>query len=256
MIADGVDLDRLRALVPDGATVAVGGVGMQRKPMALLRGLVEVGVRDLAVVAFLGSVDVEYLLARGIVAELHTAGVALEGVGLAPTYRAARQDGSPRVVEWSEGTLHAALEATARALPSLPSTASPRTALVRTNPWLRKVADPFDGTEVVQARALDVDVALLHATAVDEAGNLHVDGDPGVDGLLARAARHVIASVGARTSRPAREAAIARVWVDDVVVVDRGAWPTGCLPAEDADPVAVRRWAADPTLALLEEVPT
>ena len=65
-------------LILPGATVAVGGTGLNRKPMALLQGIVAGGVRDLNIVSFLGSVDVEYLLASGVVADLHSAGVSLD----------------------------------------------------------------------------------------------------------------------------------------------------------------------------------
>ena len=231
------------AHVRSGATVALGGVGLSRKPMALLRALLDAGVRDLRVVAFLGSVDVELVLASGAVAELHTAGTALDAAGLAPRYRAARQDGSTTVVEWSEGSLHTAIEAAARGLPSLPAPTSPGSAVVAGNPHLRVAPDPFTGEDVVVARALPIDVALLHVPEADAAGNLFIAGDGGLDGLLARAATTVVASASRLTDRPAREAAIARIWVDHVVVDPRGAWPTACHPTEAGDWPVVFRWA-------------
>ncbi len=157
---DAFDAVDARARVPDGALVALGGIGTSRKPMALIRALVEAGVRDLRVVSALGSVDVDYLIAAGCVAEVHTAGVAIDGVGMAPRYRSARQSGTVRVVEWSEGSLHAALDAAARGLPSLrlrdlaglrrrrrerlalpsPPTRSPAAGRARTRPGARRRA--------------------------------------------------------------------------------------------------------------------
>ena len=95
-----------------------GGGELQRKPMAALRELVELGVSDLRVATMLGSADVEVLLGAGAVAEVHSAGVALEG--LAPRWREARQTGTPTVVEWSEGTFAAALQAATLGLDSIP----------------------------------------------------------------------------------------------------------------------------------------
>lgn len=243
MLGDTVDLAHAASLVPDGATVAIGGAGLFRKPMALLHALVDAGVRDLVVVSFLGSVDVELLLSAGVVAELHTAGVSLEAAGLAPAYRTARETGAPRVVEWSEGSLHAALEATTRGLPSLACGTAPESDVVARNPHLRVVPDAFTGKPVVVARALPVDVALLHVPGADDAGNLFVDGDPGIDGTLARAAGTVIASFEQRRKAPASQAVVSRIWVDAVVEAPGGAWPTGCHPAGAGDPGAVRRWA-------------
>jgi glutaconate CoA-transferase, subunit A len=227
-------LDDVAAAVPSGATIALGGSGMQRKPMGLLRAIVAAGITDLRVVSFLGAIDVEFLIASGAASEIHTAGVALEGVGLAPAYRVARQTGTPQVVEWSEGSLHTALEAAARTLPSLPSTTSVASELVATNPWLKVASDPFEGTSVVQVRALPVDVALLHVSGADDLGNLYIDGDPGLDGLLARCGGTVIASASATVPTDPRGADISRIWVDAVVELPRGAWPTGCLPHERA----------------------
>lgn len=238
----GVDIP---SRIADGATVAIGGNSLSRKPMALVRQIVEAGVRDLRVVSFLGSVDVEYLLASNAVAELHTAGVSLEAAGLAPWFRRARQAGSPPIPRWSEGSLHAALEAGARGLPSFPATTSPNSGLIAMNPAVRVVSDPFTGEDVVQVQALHVDVALIHATAVDGHGNAHVDGDLGVDDLLARAADVTLVSAESEdVDRSPAAAAISRVWIDGVVVDPRGAWPTGCPPDGKVDGSAIGRWAA------------
>lgn len=243
MLGETIGRGDVRDRVPDGSTVAVGGTGLSRKPMSLLWSLVDAGVRDLTVVSFLGSVDVELLLAVDAVRELHTAGVSLEAAGLAPAYRAARQEGTVRVVEWSEGSLHAALEATARGVPSLPCGTSPISDVVGANPWLRVAPDPFTGEDVVVARALPVGVCLLHVPAADDQGNLFVDGDPGIDGTLARAASTVLASCEERRTDPPRRAAISRIWVDAVLDVPDGSWPTGCHATSGDDPSAVRRWA-------------
>lgn len=243
MLGETLALSDVRSRVHDGATVAVGGAGLSRKPMALLRALVDAGVRDLSVVSFLGSVDVELLLAAGAVRELHTSGVSLEAAGLAPLYRAARQDGTVRVVEWSEGSLHAALEATSRGVPSLPCGTAPASDVVGANSWLRVAPDPFTGEDVVVARGLPVDVALLHVPAADGRGNLFIDGDPGVDGTLARAASTVLVSCDERRDDPPRQAAVSRIWVDGIVDVPDGAWPTACHATRPGDPSIVRRWA-------------
>ena len=234
----------IRELVEDGATVGIGGNGTSRKPMALVRELVATGVRDLRIVSFLGSVEVEYLLVAGAVAEIHTAGVGLDAVGLAPRYRQARENGAPTVHRWSEGALYTALDAAARGVPSLPASTSPRSGVTGSNPAIKAIEDPFTGREVVQVRALPVDVALIHATAVDARGNIHVDGDLAVDDILARAAAHVVVSVEERDpDRVPAEAVLGRIWVDQVVLRQGGSWPTGCPPRWPVDDVVIAAWA-------------
>ncbi len=236
-------LDDAVGRIGDGATVALGGARLQRKPMALVRALAEAGRRDLRVVSFLGSVDVELLLAAGCVGELHAPGVSLDGAGLAPRYRAAREAGTPPFVEWSEGLLLCALEASIRSVPSLPAWMGVGGDLPAVNPNLRPGTDPFDGTPVMNVRALEVDVALLHVRAIDEAGNAYVEGDLAADGLLARAARHTLVSHEERCAREPLRAAISRLWIEGVVEAPRGAWPTGCHPRYGADLEAAMTWA-------------
>jgi glutaconate CoA-transferase subunit A len=228
--------------VADGALVAIGGIGTSRKPMALVRALVEAGVRELRVISVLGSVDVDYLIAAGAVAELHTAGVAIDGVGMAPRYRQARQGGEFRVIEWSEGSLHAALDAAARGLPSLPCATAPQSDIVAANDYLRVMPDPFTGTPIVHARALTPDVALLHVPEASPAGDLFIDGDGGFDVISACAARWVVVSTESITDRPAVQASLSRIWVDTLLHIPGGAWPTACYPASTADADVLQKW--------------
>jgi glutaconate CoA-transferase, subunit A len=236
-------LDEVVARIPDGATVALGGARLQRKPMALVRALAAAGRRDLRVVSFLGSVDVEALLAAGCVGELHAPGVSLDGAGLAPRYRGARESGEPPFVEWSEGLILCAVEASIRGVPSLPAWMGLGSDLPSVNPNLQPGADPFDGTPVMHVRALEIDVALLHVPAVDERGNAYVEGDLAADGLLARAARHTFVTYEERSARSPLSAALSRIWIEGVVAAPQGAWPTGCHPRYGADLDATMRWA-------------
>jgi glutaconate CoA-transferase, subunit A len=239
------DAAAVAASVADGATVGLGGAGLQRKPMAMVRALAEAGRRDLRVVSFLGSLDVELLLDAACVAELHSAGVALDGAGLAPRYRAARQTGSVRYVEWSEGTLLCALEAAARGVPSLPTRSGLGSDLPKLNDGVREGSDPFGGEPVLSVRALPLDVALLHVPEVDERGNAYVAGDLAADGLMARAAhRTVVSHERVRSADPGR-AALSRIWVRELVESPDGALPTGCHPLYGADLDAVMRWGRE-----------
>ena len=237
--------------VRDGATIAIGGVGTSRKPMALIRALAESGLRDLRVVSVLGSVDVDFLIASGSVAEVHTAGVAIDGVGMAPRYRQARQTGEVRVVEWSEGSLNAALEAGARGLPSLACGTSPESDVVAGNEWLAVATDPFTGEPVVHARAITPDLALVHAPEASSTGDVYIDGDAGFDVVTACASRSVVVSAERVSQRPGRDASLSRVWVDAVVLAPGGAWPTACYPMSAVDPQALQGWVkskGDPTV--------
>ena len=225
--------ETLASAVADGALVACGGGELQRKRMAAVRELTRLGRRELRVATMLGSADVEVLLGAGAVAEVHSAGVALEG--LAPRWREARQSGSPRVVEWLEGSFVAAIQAAALGLDSMPWPAGLGTDLPQVNPWLKEAADPHTGAPVLAVRALAPDVALIHVPAVDAEGNAHVDDDLVADALLARAARRVIVTYERRVDADPALSAISRVWIDDLVEAPGGARPTGCAPEYELD---------------------
>jgi glutaconate CoA-transferase subunit A len=247
MAPTALSIEQAVAQVADGATVALGGIRLQRRPMSLVRALADAGRRELTVIAFLGSLDVELLLAAGCVAELHAPSVGLDAAGLAPRFRAARQAGGVRFVEWSEGLLLTSLEAAARGVPSHPAWMGLGSDLPSMNPWLAQGVDPFDATPVMNVRALRVDVALLHVPEADAEGNLYVGGDLGADGLIARASRRTLAGYERACPRDPPRAAISRLWVDGLVEAPRGAWPCGCHPDYRADLNVARRWASDST---------
>jgi glutaconate CoA-transferase subunit A len=238
------ELAEALAGLADGAVLAVGGAGLVRKPMAALRAVAGAGRRDLAVVSFLGGVDVELLLEAGCVAELHSAGVSLDAAGLAPRFRATREAASIRFAEWSEGSLVAALGAGAERLDSALTRSGLGTDLPAMNPWLVEAADPHTGAPVMAARALVPDLALLHVPWIDAAGNAHVPGDLAADALLARAARSTLVTYEEQRDLDPRDAAISRIWIDRAVRAPGGSLPSGCHPVVAADLAAVGRIAA------------
>ena len=137
----------------------------------------------------------------------------------------------------------AAVEATARGLPSMPCSTAPGSDVVKHNPSLGVYKDPPTGTQTVFATALAIDIALIHAPAADAHGNIYVDGDLGLDGLLARAATTTIVSFEREAAADPPLAAISRLWIDAVVPAAGGSWPTECHPDAVMDLGAVAAWA-------------
>jgi glutaconate CoA-transferase subunit A len=230
--------DVLADAVRDGSLVVTGGGELQRKPMAAVRELALLGRRELRVGTMLGSTDVEVLLGSGSVAEVHSAGVALEG--LAPRWREARQAGSPRVIEWSEGSFVAALQAAALGADSLLWPSGLGSDLPAVNPWLKETTDPHTAASVLAVRALVPDVALIHVPAVDRDGNAYCDSDLYADALLARAARRVLVTYERTIDPDPARCAISRVWIDDLVAAPGGALPTACGAEYAVDARALR----------------
>lgn len=164
------------AMVPDGSTVAIGGLSMNSTPMAFVRELVRREVRDLTVIAIVQGMAVDWLVAGGCVRRVISGLVSFEGLGLAPRFRAAVQSGEVAIDEYSEHTLICALQAQTYGLPFMPTRAGIGTDMLGLHPdTTRLETDPATGRIYVACTPLAVDVAVVHAHAADEHGNVRVD---------------------------------------------------------------------------------
>ena len=239
-------LDQAVATIEDGAALAAGGFMLGRAPMALVFELVRQERRGLSVVSLPNPLPAEILVAAGAASRVDFlfAGVTLEGrVWPMPALKRAIEAGS---IEWQEHDgyrIVQRLRAAAMGLPFLPVPDYGGNDLARADP-LPEVDDPFTGERVPVERAIHPDVALIHAQAADDDGNLFIS-DPTTDRVIAEAARRVVATAERRVSRVPR-ATIPGFMVDRLVVEPHGAYPTGCAghyPADEGHLAAYLRQA-------------
>ena len=229
-------------LVPDGATVGIGGLSMNSAPMAVVRELARQGKRDLTLVAIVAGMPVDWLVAAGCVRKVVSGLISFEGLGLAPHFRRAAQAGEIEVEEYSEHTLICRLQAQAYRLPFIPTKAGLGTDMVGLHPDTTRVeTDPATGEDYVACTALPVDVAIVHAHAGDAVGNIRVDPKlVWMDNEVVNAAATTICSVEriidhrAFVAEPARTT-YPRFMVDAVVEAPWGAYPTSCFPVYGHD---------------------
>src|SRR6185295_14414003 len=104
------------------------------------------------------------------------------------------------------------------------------------------VTCPFTGARVPVERAFHPDVALVHAHAADDAGNLYFE-DPTTDLLMVGAARRVIATAEVRVPALPR-VTVPGFQVERVVELPGGAWPTGCVGRYPHDEPALLSYLA------------
>src|SRR3954452_11323077 len=95
-------LEEAAELVPDAATIALGGLSMNSAPMAFVRALARRRVRDLTLVAIVAGMPGEWLIAAGCVRSVVSGLVSLEGFRLAPPFRQAVQARQVEIEEYSE----------------------------------------------------------------------------------------------------------------------------------------------------------
>ncbi len=249
-----VDLESALARIESGMTVAIGGWIFHSQPMALIRGIVRRGLKDLRLVPAPGSIAPDLLIAAGCVAETACVFISFEHLGLAPGFRAAAQEGRITVRELDGPGLAGGLRAAACDLPYglIPDLG---TDLPRVNPEAyRRARIQEGGRPLLEVPAIRPDVALLHAQAADAQGNLHYHGAGFFDMLIAQASDTVIASVDRMVPESAIRAAAHRTkvpaaLVDAVVCAPFGAHPAasaGLYEADEAQLKAYLRASRDP----------
>lgn len=245
-------VDQAVALVPSGTCLYVGGAVLRRKPLGFLRALLAAGQRDLDVVTFAGSLDVDLLVAAGAARSVSAAYVGLGPLGFAPAYTAAAKAGTLDDREHTEWTLLGRLRAAAMGMPFLPTRAGTGSEVVA-ELGLATVADPYGGGTYLALPPLRPDVTVLHAWRASPAGDVQFAWPPehlwDVDVLAARAARTVIVTVEqvvpAEVVASAPERTVLFSFeVDAVVELPGGAWPTASPPAGEADLDAVKAYLA------------
>lgn len=238
--------DAVAALVPEGSTVAIGGMHLQNNPMALALEIVRQG-RHIArlITSPSAALNADVLIGAGLVSEIATSYVGFEHLGLAPCFRRATESGAIRVLDLDEASITHGLYAGAS---GVPFAALPRglelADVWRENPEsYRMVADPFGGEPLLVVQAIRPDVAVIHAAEADESGTAWLAGAPFTDRLMALAARHVIVQVERVVSSSAISArpigsTIPGFLIDAVVEAPGGCRPTashgGYLCDEDA----------------------
>lgn len=114
------------------------------------------------------------------------------GVGSLRIVRAEIEAGRLDWEEYSHFGMISRLQAGAAGLAFMPMNQTAATDLERSNPWIRRVADPYSGKEVVVVPALCPDVAIVHVQRADPEGNAHLWGIVGEQKEVAFAAKRLI----------------------------------------------------------------
>jgi glutaconate CoA-transferase subunit A len=236
-------------LVQPGSSIAVGGATLRRKPMALVRELARRRVTDLEVWSWVGSVDVDLLVAAGCVRRIHSAYVGFGAFGLAGASRRAFASGAVEFVDWTESSLVASFRAGASDLPVALTRALVGTSMA--DELGQEIELPFGGPPTIAVPAARPDVALIHAQSADQFGNVRRKrprATDDIDHLIAASARNVIVSVEELDDHETildnrDETIIPGHHVSAVCVAPRGAHPTSCDGYYDPDPEHIRRYA-------------
>jgi glutaconate CoA-transferase subunit A len=239
-----VRLDEAASAVSDGAWIAPGGFMLGRAPMALIFALIRARKR-LRVISLPNPLPAELLVASELAerVELLFAALTLANrVRPMPALKRAIERGEVPWAEHDGYRIVQRLRAAAMGLPFLPAPDADVSELSTLEPPAYAV-DPFTGARVPVERAFHPDVALVHAHAADEAGNLYIE-DPTTDLLVVGAAQRVIATAEVRVRQLPR-VTVPAFQVDLVSEARGGAWPTGCYGHYPHDEAALVAYLAE-----------
>jgi len=221
-------LSEVVASIPDGAWLAAGGFMLGRAPMALVLELIAQGRKGLKLISLPNPLPAEFLVAGGCLSQvdLPFGALSLEGrIRPMPCLKRAMEQGSITWREHDGYRIVQRLRAASMGLPFVPAPDIDASDLAQSDPP-RTVVDPFTGQSVPVEQAFYPDVALIHARAADDRGNLYIE-DPTTDVLIAGAARRVLATAEERVSR-LPHVTIPGFQVERVALAHGGALPTGC----------------------------
>ncbi len=229
-----MSLDEAAALVPDGASVGIGGSTLSRTPMALIWALIRAGRKDLSCARSITSSEGELLFASGTSRHILTSWFS-QGIvwGVSRVMRLYTEAGRARFEEWSHMAVGLRFRAGAMGVPFLPMRSMIGSDVIERLPDTKLIGCPFTGEKLVLVPALNPDFALIHVQRCDVYGNAQIDGLPFMDLDLAMAANGVILTTERIISndqirRTPDQTKIPFMAVDAVVEVPFGSAPHEC----------------------------
>jgi glutaconate CoA-transferase, subunit A len=188
-----MSLEEAAALVPDGASVGIGGSTLSRTPMAMIWALIRAGRKGLCCTRSITSSEGELLFASGVSRHIVTSWFS-QGIvwGVSRIMRLYTEEKRARFEEWSHMAVGLRFRAGAMGVPFLPMRSMMGSDLTGQLPEVKRIDCPFTGEKLVLVPALNPDFALIHVQRCDPYGNAQIDGLPFMDLDLALAANRVI----------------------------------------------------------------
>ena len=241
--------EAIAAHVHDGDTVALEGF-THLIPFAAAHEIARQGRRHLTLVRMTPDLVYDQLIGLGVADELVFSYGGNPGVGSLHRLRDAVEKHWPHrlvVHEHSHAGLANAYVAGAARLPFAVLRGYRGTDLEEQRDIISRVTCPFTGEEVAAVKAVNPDVAVIHAQVADRDGNVMLWGITGVQREAVLAAKRAIVTVEEVVDEfPERTGAVVLPnWVLSAVsVVPGGAWPSYAAGYSVRDNDFYKQWDA------------
>jgi glutaconate CoA-transferase subunit A len=243
------EIDALAAQIPDGALMALPPDN-SLPSLALVFALIRRQARGLRLLGVpVSGLASDLLIGAGCVAEIETSAASLGETGLAPRFAAALRAGTLVVRDATCPAIHTMLQAAEKGVPFMPLRGVLGSDLIAHRPDWRVIDNPFCPDDpILLVPALHPDIAAFHAVMADAVGNVWV-GRRRELATMAHAARRVLVTVERRVPGNLLEdehlapGVISAIYIDEIALAARGAWPIGLLDEYGADAAAIADYA-------------
>jgi glutaconate CoA-transferase subunit A len=262
--------EAVRSFIFDHAHISIGGFTVNRNPMAAVHEIIRSKARDLHLYVHSNGQGVDELIGAGCVKSVE---IAYGANGrFAPTcvrFRKAVEQRQIGIEDYTNYQMTLRFLAGAMGLPFLPCRSALGTDIVET--WgfseqtrmndpklpdkkLDILDNPFgrwaDTSKVVLVPAINPDVSFIHVQEADSQGTCKIMGLSFADVEQAKASKRLVITcerlVDTETMRKHPEQnQIPGIYVDAVVEVPYGAYPTACYRCYDYDPVYLHEYFRD-----------
>mgnify|MGYP003644901686 CR=1 FL=1 len=243
-----ISLDQIAAGIPDGSKVAVAkdytGVSV-----AATVALIQRKARNLHLVCLpIAGLQADMLIAAGCLSTVETSAVTMDEYGSSPSFLKAVREGSIKLLDGTCPAIHAGMQASQKGLPFMPIRGVIGSDLLRNRTDWAVIDNPFaDGDPIVAIKAIDPDVALIHATAADRFGNVFFGRER--DCLtLAHAAKKTYVTVESIVEGNLLDdtdkggSVLPALYIEGIALVPQAAWPIGFGDHYPGDAQAMRAY--------------
>ncbi|MFX1375118.1 MAG: CoA transferase subunit A [Promethearchaeota archaeon] len=240
--------DAISMYVQDGDLIGIGGLSFWRKAISACREIIRQNKKDLSICSFVGGLEVDMLIAGGIVSEVRSCFVGMEIFGMAPHYRKAVETGTIKISEESEASIALGLRASYLKVPFMPLKGIIGTDLPKVRKDVKQIEDPLgSGTQLMALPKIDLDVTILHVPYADEYGNGNIAGAVWMDADMAKTAKKTIIICEKLVETEdirylPGKAQLPMQTTTAVVKVPFGAHPTSCYPIYTFDPLHIQHY--------------
>lgn len=244
------DLHRLAARIEPGMRVALP-VDYAGVSMAMTRPMIEHGANDLHLVCVpTGGLQVDMLVGAGLVRRVETSAVSLGEAGGAPRFAAAVKEGTIEIVDATCPAVHAGLLAAQKGTPFVPMRGLLGTDVLANRPDWRVIDNPFaaGSDPIVLIPAIHPDVAVFHAPIADRDGNVWIGRRRELAAMAYASATTLvtverIVDCNLMASEETAAGTLPALYVSEIAVAERGAWPYGLWGEYPTDTAELRRYA-------------